>query len=224
MARFQIYISDEVASDLAPEAAFEKVGLTGGKGLDQATCSEGPDGKQGRVFTWIDPTKVRIGYVPDDQTWIPAAQNGELETGRYWVGFWNDDPPTEKDLRRPDHRRGNFIELGNGESWLITTPDTLDRYAKLESDGSLAWCVDERWNWLVTDLQKRRAESVIQQGEDKDTVTVLFDIQEDIPFLVRLLQVNYRITPEVCSHLKLFVEQPVRKIIAALMGLTLKES
>ena len=37
-------------------------------------------------------------YKPDKQIWTKAI------TGDFWVGTWNDDRPTEKDLRRPRRR------------------------------------------------------------------------------------------------------------------------
>ncbi len=225
MARFQIFIPADVGNLKSAEAAFTDVGLDFLQGADSQIVTDGPDGKPGRVFAWLDPTKARIGYRPDEQTWIPAAQNGDLETGRYWVGIWNDDPPTESDLRRPDHRQGEFVQLGNDESWLITAPHNLDRYPDLQPNGSINWCVDEEFNWLVTDLEKRKAESVLSaKDSDSKLFTMLFDDDRDFFFLCRLLAINYRITPEVCAHMRLFTMQPIRRIVAALMGLRLKES
>jgi len=221
MARFQIFIPADVGNLKSVEAAFTDVGLDFWQGADSQIVTKGPDGKPGRVFAWLDPTKARIGYKPEQQTWIPSFKHGDLAPESYWVGIWNDDPPTEEDLRRPDHRRGTFIELGNAGSWLITTPNKLDRFAKRNPDGTVTWCVDRSFNWLVTTVDKLRSE-MVEQSDGQ--AYLLFDSERDCDLMDKLLQVNYRITPEVCDFLELTWEQPLRKLIAALLGLTLKEA
>ena len=222
MARIQVYIPHEIAgSDVKPEDALKQVGLEYmSRGADVFECPQGPDGKLGRRFVWLDQLCMRgADYKPDEQTWIPAAQRNGLGSDRYWVGIWDDSPPTEEELRRPDHRKGKFVKLGNKASWLITTPQTLDRVARLKRDGSIQWCVDEAFNWLVTGLEKIEADSVIRDG---DTEVIAFDLEREFWFACELMQINYRVTPEVCSHLGLITEDTVRPLVAGLMGRTLK--
>jgi hypothetical protein len=221
MASFQVFIPDSPEQKTVPLAS---VGLIDGfRGHETDRTQSGPDGKPGAVYSWITPQAVRFGYKPDQQTWIPSAKNGDQESGAYWVGFWNDSPPTEKDLRRPDMRRGALIELGNKERWTITTPDHLDRFPDLQSDGSIRWCSDTQFNWLTADLDRRKEEGIQTSEVDGESVTsILFDDEHDWYFLCRVLAVNYRITPEVVSQLRLFSQSAIRETVAALMGMVLR--
>ncbi len=206
----------------SPETLFRKVGLPfPAVGIDSIR-TQGPDGQTGILFAWLDPKNNQLRYSSKEQFWIPAVAQDGMTAGRYWVGMWSDSPPTERDLRRPDHRRGNLVRLGNNERWLITTPETLERYAVPQPDGTLQWVVDEQFNWLVTELEHRKAAGIVRKDTDgKEVLSVLWDDENDFWFLCRLLAVNYRITPELVGHLRLFSNSAIREITAALMGLVL---
>lgn len=221
MASFQVFIPDSPGKNNVP---LESVGLTDGFGGHETNrTNAGPDGTPGAVYSWITPQAVRFGYKPDEQTWVPSAKDGDRESGAYWIGFWNDSAPTEKDLRRPDLRRGAPVKLGDGDQWVITTPDHLERYPDLQTDGSIKWCADAQFNWLTADLDRRKEEGVQTSEVDGEQVTsILFDDLADWHFLCRVLAVNYRITPEVVSRLRLFSQSAIRETVAALMGMKLR--
>jgi len=221
--------------DRSPAEHFAAVGLGEiSAGLDVMRPTSGPvamSGDPGLLFGWLSPTQNQFDYFPDKQTWIKSAANGDLNAGAYWVGIWNESPPTEEDLRRPDHRAGAQVVLGDDGSWSIPTLGQMDRIAKLQDDGRLVWCVDEQYNWLVTDLEKREATGTIPQDPEPDGTaklkaegirTFLFDDTADWFFLSRVLQINYRITPELVSYLGLLSRDSVRGIVSGMMGLTLK--
>lgn len=198
---------------------FRRLGL--GELHRQIDCipSEGPDGQPGRLFAWLDPKNNQIAFRADSQTWLPASGFDGSTAARYWVGVWNESPPTEEDLRRPDCRRGEYVPLGNGQRWLITTPHHVDRFPVLTNSG-IEWAVDEQFNWLASALEKRRAEG-LTQSEDGKSVKMSFDDVADFGVLCRVLQINYRITPELVAHLRLFSESAIRETVAALLGLKL---
>ena len=60
---------------------------------------------------------------------------------------------------------------------------------------------------------------MIENGESE---VIVFDFDREFWFLCQLLQVNYRITPELCAQLQLFTQDTIRPLIAGLMGRTLK--
>lgn len=185
----------------------------------------GPDGGRGMFYGWQDATNLVIGFDDQHQTWLPSFRRGDADAGLYWTGFRTDSPPTESDLRRPDSRQGKFVELSNGDRYLITTPATLDRYPSRDDDGNLIWLVDESFNWLVQDLEKRKATGIIKTSDgETDRVSIIMDTENDFEFLVKLLQINYRLTEELICHLQILSEQFVRDLVIVLMGLTpLKE-
>ncbi len=219
---FLIYIPGQKSTGTSKEL-FETVGLGDIAGGIDVKPSEGPDGERGRICAWLSSTQNQLIYKPEAQTWIPSAKEGDRESGAYWVGIWNDSPATEEDLRKPNHRRGSFIKLGNGERWSFVLPGDLERFPLLNADGSLTWVVDESYNWMVTDIDKRRADAFSTLTED-GLVEVTWNWKADWQFLVKVLQINYRVTPEVVSHMRLISQQAIQELISALMGMPLNNA
>lgn len=215
-----IFIPGEPAE--TPQKAFESVGLSGLAGGAECVRATGPGNLSGMLYAWTDPKNNQIRYAPEEQTWLPASGRDGAAAGRYSVGIWTSKPPTEEDLRRPDHRPGRQVRLGNGEHWKITTPETLDRYPVPGADGQLVWAVDEKFNWLVATLEKRKASGVITRHEDGKTgLSVVFDDEADFWFLCDVLAINYRVTPELVAHLRLLSQRAIRELVAAMFGLIL---
>jgi hypothetical protein len=154
--RYLIYIPGK--NDCTADQMFAAAGLSEISHDLQVINSEGPDGQRGRLCGWLSSTQNQLIYKAEAQTWIPSAKAGDRESGAYWIGIWNDSPPTEEDLRKPNHRRGVFIKLGNGERWSIVVPQTLDRFPILNSDGTITWAVDKYFNWYATSVEKRKAD------------------------------------------------------------------
>lgn len=197
---------------------FESVGLSEiAAGVDQVP-STGPEGKSGFMCGWSTPQDRDIRYDAEQQTWIPASGHGGAP-GRYWVGYRNGSPPTERELLRPDHRRGSFIELGDGNHWCITRPADLKRFPVPQPDGSLKWAVDETYNAISNQLDHIKATRVVIDGESSSFV---FDDAEDFWLLCDILQLNYRVVPELVASLQLFSDQAIREVVPALLGMKLE--
>ncbi len=220
--KFLIYVPGMGQNDGSPSEVLKKVGLEHlAKGID-VKQSEGPDGERGRLFWWPDSkTAGQFLYKPGTQTWVPSAKDADRESGAYWIGLFKDSLPTEEDLRRPDHRGGEFVKLGNDERWSICSPSHIDRFPLLNSDGTITWAVDEAFNWLVAEIAKRRTE-VVSTMDNEGMMTVNFSFEHDWRLLCSVLQINYRITPEVVSHLRLFSTQSIKQMISELLGWPLK--
>jgi hypothetical protein len=221
--RFMIFVPNAPSTGGTAEDLLKSVGLEHlARGIDPK-ASEGPDGLRGTLFWWSNSTVAgHFLYKPEVQTWIPSAKCGDRASGAYWIGFFNDSPPTEEELRRPDHRKGSFTKLGNGERWSIVTRSKLDQSIVLNSDGSMSFLLDESLNWFVTSINKRRADAFETMNADGKSF-IIFDFEKDWMFLVSVLQINYRITPEVVSHLRLFSLSSIRNLISCLMEMPLEE-
>lgn len=216
-----LFIPGEPAD--TPKKAFESVGLGSLSGGAECVRSSGPDQKSGMLYAWTDPRNNQIRYAPEEQTWLPAIGRNGTKAGRYSVGVWNTSAPTEDDLRRPDHRAGTLVRLGNGDLWKITTPETLDRYPVPGPDGKLTWAVDADFNWLVATLEKRKAAGVVTRQENGQEITsIVMDDEADFWFLCDVLAINYRITPELVAHMRLLSRRAIRELTAAMFGLVLK--
>lgn len=79
----------------------------------------GPDDQIGYVFELKKPPHPAgrhprgLQYAPDDQTWYECAD------GAFWLGWFNDDPPTPFDLQRRREITGTPIETVDGQIWQI---------------------------------------------------------------------------------------------------------
>jgi hypothetical protein len=200
------------------QPTFEDVGLGDlSRGIDMIP-SKGPDGLSGMMCGWATPQDRDLLYNADNQTWIPASGRGG-DAGRYWVGIKNESLPTEKELLRPDHRRGKFITMADGKQWLITRPADLDRFPIPQADGSIVWSVDEKFNSIVTQLERIKATRLISDGEASSFV---FDMEDDFWLLCEILRLNYRMPPELVAHLRLLSDNSISETVAALFGLKLE--
>ena len=196
---------------------FADVGLAEIERVIDRVPSTGPDGNQGFVCGWATPKDKDIRYDADKQLWLPASGIGG-DAGRYWVGVWKDSQPTEEEVLRPDRRKSTFVELADGKRWLITRPIDMDRFPVPQADGSILWAVDEKFNDIVTRLDRIKAERIVTNG---DQHSFLFDKDSDFILLCDILQINYRVTPELVSQLRLFSDNSIGKLVAAMFGFEL---
>lgn len=190
------------------------------KGFDALPCC-GPGDVQGWLFGWLDHVQTRIAYKPEEQTWIPSMIEGDQKEGAYFVGIWNDSPPTEQDLRRPEGRKGAWVTMADGNKWQFPTPTTLERFPEIK-DGKLTWVVDEQFAWFVQEIDRRKAMLTVD-SETPGKAFVSWDLQEDFAFIVRSLRLNYRIVPEVAVNLRLISMTALKSLTTGILGYTLLE-
>ncbi len=218
--RYLIFIP-KGKSKLQGKALLESVGLGDhAKGFDVLPV-QGPGNVSGWLFGWLDPAAPRLTYEPEKQTWIPSLIEGERKAGAYWVGIWNESPPTESELRRPESRKGAWIVMADGNRWQFPSPTTLERFPEIK-DGKLKWVVDEQFAWFVQEIEKRRA-SVTEDSETPGKGFVSWNLEEDFAFIVRSLRLNYRIVPEVIVNLRLISETILKNLTAGILGYVLME-
>lgn len=74
--------------------------------------SKGPGGQDCTLLMVSDNTKL-LRFNPDEQTWTISRNE------KFWVGFYNDDRPTEIILRRRMQLAGHEVELQDASKWLI---------------------------------------------------------------------------------------------------------
>ncbi len=186
-------------------------------GADFMSGQEGPDESRdlGVFIAWQKPGHAGIGYQPQRQTWVPAVPRDSLEAGRYWVGFWNDSPITPGDLQRPYAKRGPMLQLGDGNQWRIPEINELPKDMILADDGSWKFEVQRQYHDLWLESQEWFSRII-------DTETDTYDFGEIGNFCARVLCQNYRLTPEVISHLRLFDTENIEKVLFASISLHLQ--
>lgn len=181
--------------------------------------SEGPAGS-GQLFAWRKNSLQPMHYNASEQTWIPAVKDGDRPEARYWVGVVNASPPTEEDLRRPGLLHGKSIELANGSKWTIPVPHALPHDLVLQSDGSLRHEPKERYQRISFEADRWRERlGAVPVGDE-----MRVSYEELYAFCVLCLSLNYRMPPELASHLRLIDTENVKHVIfAALRGTSPEE-
>lgn len=191
-----IFVPDANPDDGA--TALEDVGLGDHVEFASGIHSEAPDGTGcGMLFWWRKPSEGGAGFAIESerQMWIPAAADGDKPTGRYFVGINNASPPTPADLLRPFPRLGTFVTLGDGRDWQILEPATfpiVDTRLREHQRETIAWL----------DRIELMSRLTIAGRSDVDEAASL-NLDDVCRFIVQTLSLNYRITPEVVSHLRL---------------------
>lgn len=220
--RFLIYIPN-VPGDVTPnDEKLVKVGLSAlSQGCATIATPAGPDGKPGVVFSWptSDPRST-MGYLPDSQEWIPAVERDGLAVGRYWVGFNKLSPPTPADLAWARQMEGGPVVMGDGRLWKIPAAGMLPKDYVLKSNGMPVeevqsrfikfWERSQEWyDWMV--------------GLDYDKPDIEWNA-EVWRFIEDALSLNYMLTPEVVSWLRLInTDSRGRAMLAAMGGLQIRD-
>ena len=182
---------------------------------------EGPDGK-GVLIGWTNSrsNNRQVTYRPESQTWVKSLPLNGQEAGRYWVGFDNENPPTQSELRRPYTQSGEFLQLGK-EKWKIPTLHTAPKEAQYQDDGSWHWVPVREFAWLVDEATTYR-EELITNREEK-LIVLNKNPAEFINWIVRLLRVNYHMLPEVAAHLHMFPEEHVVRVLLRSLSMVQSE-
>lgn len=210
MSHFQIFLPD--VRGQKPEL-LEAVGLADFFDAAVWQPSPGPDGKHGMLLAWPSPGDQRHVYNAEQQTWRPALPIDGLAAGRYWIGFWNDAAPTPKQLQRRYPYRGRWMKLGDGQQWLCPEAAELPTDMIRADDGSWKYEVQRQFAAFCHDCDRW-----LVRLELRDEDPILLD--DVATFVEGALRLNYRLTPEVANHLRLFTRDNVCGPLLAVVGLT----
>lgn len=160
--------------------------------IESGVTEHGPDGGLGLLFCVegkqtphceSDP-KVRA----DKQEWTPVHGEGGVT---HWVGWDKENPPTPKDLIRPQVCEGQKLQLGDKNEWIIpavradinTLPKAY-RYINgkfvAKNVGGFEDIVKDAEHWFDVFMKIIGAESVSIKPEDA------------LQFYADVLSINYR--------------------------------
>lgn len=183
----------------------------------------GPDGKRGVVLSWPTNEVPPLGYIPEQQEWIPAMSTDSLPSHRYWVGFIKDHPPRPHELAWNRRFEGSYIGLGDGNNWLIPAAGLLPQSMQMGSDHRPVWSVREEFKDYFDESAKWFPQLISIAMNAEAGVRIDFDVSV-FDYLARGLGLNYRLTPEVVSHLKLLgTDNLITCLRASLDGLAIAE-
>lgn len=170
-------------------------------GHDVIEGQKGPRGLIGCMVYHPTPESPWAHCDESKQVWVPSINRDENGEPRYYVGFWKDKPPQENQIRRHYTQAGTFVKLGQ-QRWKLPTPSTVEATARYNDDGSMRWEVTRQFAWVCDE-----AEQLTKVYEEESGVR-MFVFQTEpsaqINWLLKLLQINYRLLPEVAVYLDLW--------------------
>ncbi len=128
--------------------------------------------------------------------------------------------PTPRDLACPNQLEGDEVVLGDGRKWTIPAAGMLPKSSRYTSAG-WGWAVLKQFEDYWNESCQWYMELITKQLSDDHTTTVAASCCE---YLTRALSMNYRLTPEVVSHLGLFNTLTIGPALRATVhGITLRE-
>lgn len=201
-----IYIPQQHVRGFTVEERLSAVGLADHAEGADSIHSQGPAGT-GQLFAWRKNTLQPMHYNAGEQTWVPAAKNGDLPEARYWVGVFNNNLPSEEDLRRPGVLYGDFVELNDGKPWMVPAPHFLPHDLMLQSDGTLKSEPKQRYQDVSVDAAQWRFR--LAGGPQQVELIEMFR------FVMKCLSLNYRLPAELASHLRLLDESNIKAVVKA---------
>lgn len=198
---YLLFIPDTRHQDL--EAAARRAGITDciDPGFDHLPSVTGPQNLTGLMIARLGPGASQMNYDAGRQEWLPSIAKSDTGNPLYWVGIWKDSPPTEAELRRHYTQAGPRVRFGQ-QTWKLPTPTTVDSRAVYADDGSMRWEVTRQFAWVCDEAQAM----IERYKEDFGIRSMIFhtDPTEQVGWLLKLLRINYRLTPEVAVYLDMW--------------------
>lgn len=183
-------------------------GLQVSEGIDRPEGVAALCGQRGQLVYWIRPGQTTWGFDPPSQIWIPAAALGDQPCGRYWIGFDRRRPPTPAELARPYLQPGVEVTLNDGQQWLLPKASQLPKDLILADDGTWRNQLQRKfWSFVLESQHWLQVLAKLQPGDPYDFAALA-------EFLRKALAINYRMLPEVISHLRLFTTENVHPLAA----------
>lgn len=176
------------------------------KSDDAPDCTDlitaGPGGMHGQVWGWLGTGTEQLGFLAS-QTWI------EGDSGQYWIGWEPDYAPSPENLARRDPCNGRMIPLGDGRMWRIPSAADLPRTAKLKN-GQWDWQPESRFTGFVERSAWAFDVAYRCLAEQSREIPL-----EAIPYALEVLNINYRMVPEIADQLGLFTPSALLTLLAA---------
>jgi len=181
-----------------------------GKSLTKAAVAAGPDGTGGLLLVVTGNGQASALFKADEQEW--HKQKG----GKFWIGWWKDDPPVPDDLLLNDSAIGSPMMLGK-LVWTIPRQAALPAYMGLDDMGLWEKKIEGPYLALQEDAELVYQIYLGQSGKIDPAPTI--EISEECDLCVRALAINYRVSRFELAALGVLTVDNRALIMLALMDL-----
>jgi hypothetical protein len=172
-------------------------------------ASRGPGDAEGLLGGWldVDPSKSIMAYQPVRQTW-QQCPGFDL-----WIGTENEKPVRPEDLQRAKCQPGNWVQMADGNHWLIPVAKWLPHLHGL--------------NEFRQPCQRPKPQFVefcqMAEGVLDSLLTTSTDgkirCEVDWDFVCDALAMNYRLIPDAVSLLGLVDDRSGIQAMAVVSGM-----
>jgi len=180
----------------------------------QRYITQGPSGEDCTLIMAGDEASL-LYYKPAEQTWQKGIN------GKYWVGFYNNDRPTEPALRRTKQLAGHLIELNDGKKWLIPIAripacgSALPQALILGSKGEVFAKELPQYAMFGAKVETLwedfKVENKLKEGTPQLTIT------ERMQLVIEAIAWNYHAGPDEVNALKLLTTANLNEALEAIL-------
>lgn len=170
----------------------------------------GPDGGNG-TLAWRDNTRL-----PENNP-HPSVNGKQWRRdagGKFYVGTETGRPPKPEELARGSMQPGEWMELADGQRWLIPTIRHSPRTIGLDDSGDVTLELKSGAKSLFNECGERLQQLVGQTG-DKAEIT----FSEFFGTCVRVLATNYVLDANLAALLGLFDTHNLFRVLAVALDL-----
>jgi hypothetical protein len=170
----------------------------------------GPDNRAGCLLYYQTPAggiPRRAEYQPKEQAWTPVGDGSLL-----WIGIDTAEPPKPEEMARRKQYGGYFVELGDGQRWIVPT---IRR-----PDGSTELPTDMIWDAAGRLMEPIKAAYQAYWEETAEVAQWFFEEAEPnraraLELAVRALSLNYRFGRNEQNILRTIDRETVFTLLAA---------
>ena len=182
----------------------------------------GPGGAECVLLMGAGADTKLLYYRPDQQTWYKSLND------KYWVGFYNDDPPGEAVLRRKKQLAGHKVKLIDGVEWLVPVArilsggSALPRALILGANGEVVTEVLAQYCEFSSRVEKLWEDFQCEQGWQQGRPSM--DLKQRWHLAAEALSWNYYVNAAEISLLKLINTSTLADILGAVIDLPTLET
>ena len=193
------------------------------EGVTSNYTISGPGGQGGAIASLHTPagnSGPAPVYRPDQQHWRKHA------SGKYWVGYYTDDPPTPETLQRRRTVDGVSVRLIGGGDWIVPvcvpsligtgTGATLPRQYGLNDSGEVVSAIRKDFASLADRCFAFFQRYIGNDNSSKSDDEKFAQFKADLSLASDLLAVNYRVSYfEAVGVLELFGSEEYGRVLRA---------
>lgn len=186
----------------------------------------GPDGGPGSLCVFdnpIFPSDTPHVYDAGSQTWMeaPPDPDGDLQLGRYWVGYVTIDPPSPAELQRSLFFPDESVRLEGNRVWYVPIADFLPHRVTRDRITGREISMPKAEHAEFSDLANATHELLLGDEFRRKLTENRIVIPNGFRLASLALIKNYRVNVDVIDLLALLDDRSIVEVALAVTGVSL---